>query len=203
MRMMPRWLLLLVLVLALGAARADSDPGDPSVDTPLLDRAAYVQAQSRLDALKPRIGTHSAAPAEAQFAKAQCWLDVSFHEFTRNDRSPFPQQALDQSLLLIDALERGVVLADETPLVNAATRLRPDLWDALARAKRSAGLRCAARQIVCAEVGLVHAGNEYRQLGWRHAQPYVQMAEDAVADAAALAAQCSAPAAAPQRAPAP
>jgi outer membrane protein OmpA-like peptidoglycan-associated protein len=42
----------------------------------------------------------------------------------------------------------------------------------------------------CAEVELVHAGNEQNQQGWRHAKPYVQIAEDLVTSGSAAAASC-------------
>ena len=70
-------------------------------------------------------------------SKAQCWLDVSFHEYTRNDRSAFPQEALDQSVRLIALMEqKASPLPNDTPLVNGADKLRPDLWEAYVRGKR-------------------------------------------------------------------
>jgi outer membrane protein OmpA-like peptidoglycan-associated protein len=46
------------------------------------------------------------------------------------------------------------------------------------------------QQLACAEVELVHAGNEYQQQGWRHAKPYIQMAEDLIAAAELGARDC-------------
>ena len=45
----------------------------------------------------------------------------------------------------------------------------------------------------------MHAGNEFNQQGWRHANPYVQIAEELIAQAEALASRC--PAAEPPAAP--
>jgi len=81
--------------------------------------------------------------------------------------------------------------ADDTPLVNGAARLRPDLWARTEALKRSAGRVCAQPRIGCAEVELVHAGNEFNQQQWRHAKPYVQIAEDLLGEADALAARCA------------
>jgi outer membrane protein OmpA-like peptidoglycan-associated protein len=68
--------------------------------------------------------------------------------------------------------------------------LRPDLW-ARARALRGeGGFECAAQKTACAEVELVHAGNEHAQQQWRHAKPYVQKAEDLIAQASSEAASC-------------
>src|SRR5690606_13994709 len=62
-------------------------------------------------------------------SKSQCWLDVSFHEYSRNYRSAFPQQALDQAVQLIAGMEEGAEpLPTDTPLVNDARHLRDDLW---------------------------------------------------------------------------
>ncbi|RZJ17061.1 MAG: OmpA family protein [Haliea sp.] len=137
-------------------------------------------------------------------SKAQCWLDVSFHEYTRNDRSSFVQEAMTESEKLIRAMQGGVAQAStDTPLVNSAARLRPDLWDRATSLKRHAGYQCAQQKVACGEVELVHAGNEFNQAGWRHAKPYVQIAEDLFGEAEALAASClPAPvAAAPVQAP--
>ena len=127
-------------------------------------------------------------------AKAQCWLDVSFHEYTRNDRSSFPQEAMTESEKLIVAMEKGVSpLPMDTPLVNDAARLRPDLWERALGLRGHAGWTCAQQKAACAEVELVHAGNEHNQQQWRHAKPYVQIAEDLLADARAQAEACLPP----------
>ena len=78
----------------------------------------------------------------------------------------------------------------ETPLANGAARLRPDLWERAQALKQGAGFSCAAQKTACAEVELVHAGNEFNQQQWRHAKPYVQIAEEALAEAKTLASQC-------------
>ena len=46
--------------------------------------------------------------------------------------------------------------------------------------------------MACGEVELVHAGNEFNQQQWRHAKPYIQIAEDWVSDAEASTRQCGA-----------
>lgn len=78
----------------------------------------------------------------------------------------------------------------DTPLVGGAARLRSDLWAQLDTLKQHEGFSCAAQKIACAEVELVHAGNEFGQQGWRHANPYVQMVEDLTRDAMTLVKTC-------------
>jgi OmpA-OmpF porin, OOP family len=152
-------------------------------------------------------------------AKAQCWLDVSLHEYSRNDRSRFPQLAMTESVKITDYLGQGGAVAgadnpaNQTPLVNNAAKLREDLWAQAASYKGQEGFKCAERQVACAEVELVHAGNEHNQQGWRHAKPYVQIAEDLLGEAKAAIEACKPaptvvpvappPPAAPAPAPAP
>jgi outer membrane protein OmpA-like peptidoglycan-associated protein len=181
-------------VLAMGAARAQGAPlhapaariTDQAIAA---DHAGYRAVQQRIKQLNDkgiRVGDY-------YLSKAQCWLDVSVHEYTRNDRSAFPQQALEQSAAIVSALEAGSQPnpGDDTPLVNDATRLRDDLWARFAAGKTASGFACAAQKIACGEVELVHAGNEFKQQGWRHANPYIQMAEDFAQDAGAAAAACT------------
>lgn len=188
----------LVLVLSMNgiahAGDALNAPSDRISDEAIhADHQTYKAVQARIKSLNDS-GQHRVA--SYHLAKAQCWLDVSFHEYTRNDRSSFPQEAMDQSVLLIHAMEAGKTaqqIGYDTPLVNHAARLREDLWQSLAQLRGSEGFACAERQIACAEVELVHAGNEQNQQGWRHAKPYVQMAEDASAEAKQLVESCAAP----------
>lgn len=166
----------------------------------ITDEAIHADLQS-YEATQGRIkGLNDAGRPVRDYhlSKAQCWLDVSFHEYTRNDRSDFPQEALDESVKLIVGMENRVSpLPTDTPLVNGAVRLREDLWARLAALHGTPGFTCAQQAVACGEVELVHAGNEFNQQQWRHAKPYIQIAEDLVNDAEALARQCgAAPAAA-------
>lgn len=151
------------------------------------DHDAFKGLQGRLHQLNER----GVPVRDYHLSKAQCWLDVSLHEYTRNDRSAFPQAAMTESEKLIVALEnKATPLPLDTPLVNDAARLRPDLWARTDALKQHAGFKCAAQQVACAEVELVHAGNEHNQQQWRHAKPYVQIAEELVSEANQLVAQC-------------
>ena len=159
------------------------------------DHSRYQATQDRIQALND-----GGRPVrDYHLSKAQCWLDVSFHEYSRNDRSDFPQLALDESVRLIDGMERGVSpLPTDTPLVNDAKYLRADLWQRLKLIHGTPGFECAAQKVACGEVELVHAGNEFNQQQWRHSKPYIQMAEDLTNEAEALARQCQPAAQPPQ-----
>lgn len=89
------------------------------------DQQTYEAMQARLTA----INDGGRRVADYHLTKAQCWLDASFHEYTRNDRGPFPRDALDQAQQLALGMERGQApLPMDTPLISGAQRLRPDLW---------------------------------------------------------------------------
>jgi len=193
--------LLLATIAPLAAAQTMLVPQAQRITDEAIsaDQKAYETLQGRIQGLNDR----GRPVRDYHLSKAQCWLDVSFHEYTRNDRSAFPQEALSESEKLIQGMEAGrSPLPTDTPLVNGAARLRPDLWDRAAALRGHAGFRCAQQKVACAEVELVHAGNEHQQQQWRHAKPYVQIAEDLLTEADALAAAC-APPPAPVPAPAP
>ena len=153
------------------------------------DQTVYQVLEERLKALNE----HGHQLSGYDMAKAQCWVDVSFHEYSRNDRSSFPDESIKQAEGIIEALENNTTPPSATPLISDATRLRPDLWARLDAIKGAPVLECAAQAVACAEVELAHAGTEYRQFGWRHANPYVEMAEDLVAEADQQAAHCEPP----------
>ncbi|MEX8504149.1 OmpA family protein [Leptothrix ochracea] len=184
-------------VLLLGAVQAQTPaataltPPAQRLSDPVIqaDQKGYDAVQQRIRALNDG----GRRLRDYHLSKAQCWLDVSFHEYTRNDRSAFPQEALGEAEKLILAMEGGQALSHDTALVNGAERLRPDLW-ALARSVRQGpGAECAQAKVACAEVELVHAGNEFRQQQWRHAKPYIQIAEDLIAEAQAQSDACPKP----------
>ncbi len=152
-----------------------------------VDLDAYKQLQTRIHQLNEQ----GVPVRNYHLSKAQCWLDVSLHEYNRNDRSAFPQAAMTESEKLIVGMEQKTTpLPMDTPLVNGAARLRLDLWERTAALKQHEGFKCVWKQVACAEVELVHAGNEFNQQQWRHAKPYVQIAEELVSDANELVALC-------------
>ncbi|WP_293777370.1 OmpA family protein [uncultured Oxalicibacterium sp.] len=153
------------------------------------DYGVYRDTQGRIKALNDS----GRRVADYQLSKAQCWLDVSFHEYSRNDRGGFPQAALEESQRILTALEQKQDPGWQTPLVNDAEKLRPDLWTRYDALKQHAGFQCATQQTACAEVELVHAGNEIRDAGWRHAKPYIQIAEDLTGAAEQAAEKCAPP----------
>lgn len=179
---------LLVLVPVAPAGAGEPAPQRVSEAAIGADRRHYEAMQARIRALNDR----GVRIDDYALAKAQCWLDTSFHEYTRNDRGGYPQAALDEAARIVAALEEGRAPGRETPLVNGAERLREDLWRRFAVLRDGPGAPCAAQAVACGEVELVHAGNEIHDGGWRHARPYIQIAEDLLARAGEQAARCAA-----------
>ncbi len=190
---------LLLAGCATSAGQQSNSSTTPAVKQSITDKAIdsdYANYEAQQGRIKSLNDTGRHRVASYSLAKAQCWLDVSLHEYTRNDRSNFPRLAFEESFKITDYLEKGGAVAgtanpaNATPLVNDAAKLRQDLWDAAAKLKGHPGWRCAEQKTACAEVELVHAGNEFNQQQWRHAKPYVQIAEDLIGDAQRAAEAC-------------
>lgn len=158
----------------------------------------YQETQARLIALDRAIASAVAGEAPAMtmsryaLAKAQWWLDVSYHEHTRNDRDAFTHGSLNESRRIAAALENGTdPVAEPTPLFGIRPT-RPDLWPRMAAVHRSPGWRCTTRSLAGAEVEQAEASHALGEGGWRHANPYMLIAEDRLADAERAAGACGA-----------
>lgn len=184
-------------VAVLARDGAGPGPSGTSIDAPVagrdaaIDAGRYQQLQQRIDALRR---AQQGVDRDYGIAKAQCWLSTAFHERTRKDRGGYPAAAHAQADRLVGVLEQGGSIGMDTPLVNDAVKLREDLWARIDAIKASPGFRCAAQATACAEVALVRAGNEMHDGGWRHANPYVRIAELLATQANAAETACVTPA---------
>jgi OmpA-OmpF porin, OOP family len=139
------------------------------------------------EAQQARINASRAANNPYATGKAQCWLDVSFQEYTRNDRSSFVEESFLESTKITDAL--GGKTNDQpwtrSPLVNQATNKPAPisaLWERWKRLSES-NRNCKPLQSACGEVELIHAGNEWNQGGFVHAKPYIMLADRYISQA--------------------
>jgi OmpA-OmpF porin, OOP family len=202
-----------VSTVASAQASADQTMVDPLArTTPVSIARGYDAYQAQRDAMKALIDSGTANINGYDLAKAKCWLEVSFHEYTRNDRSGFAPEALLESQRITQHLSTSTVSsaavgvngslgvstpnpASQTLLVNGGQRLRSDLWQQAHAYKSLPGYggpqACGEPQLACAEVHLAHAGNEINQQGWRHARPYIQLAEYELAAAKKAIDGCS------------
>jgi OmpA-OmpF porin, OOP family len=155
----------------------------------LSDRKALESAQIRLR----RLNEAGLPLGNFSMAKAQCWLDSAKTQYHENDRTGYVEDALTESLKIIQSMEadKAAKAGWDTPLIARSSRLRDDLWAQLGAFKATAStLSCTARTVACAEVRLVRAGHAEEQTGWRQATPHVQMVEDALRRAGIEAANC-------------
>ena len=115
--------------------------------------------------------------SDYNWAKAQCWLDMGRHNYHENDRTGTIESALKQSETLIKGLENKSTIPGDTPLIPESVKIRDDLWNKVGIYKGHPQFSCVAPQVACYEVQLVWMGQEYAEGGWRHANPYVGIAE--------------------------
>ena len=211
-----RFLLSLLALAALGGC-AVTDPRAtdraPGAVPPFAESTRYTDEAQRADhralqAVQDRLAALQKDGRVPQtsypWAKAQCWLDMARQNYHENDRGPVIGEAKAESLKLVEAMEQGRAPEVSTPLIGGAVRLRDDLWARAERGRTGPGAACVAAQAACLEVQLVWMGHEYAEGGWRHANPYIGMAETMAARMEAEQAACATPAAAPvAAAPAP
>lgn len=198
-------LALLALACTFPNLHAQTLPATPAAPAPLAPQAERITDgrilgdRQTLEAVQQRLrvlNEKGVAQNHYPLAKAQCWLDSAKTQYHENDRTGYVDEALAESVKIVQALEAdpGARAGLDTPLVAGSTRLREDLWSRLAAFKGDAATQaCTARTVACAEVRLVRAGHAEQQTGWRQATPHVAMAEDAVARAAREAATCPPP----------
>lgn len=198
----------LVLCLALGLAgcaatdprATDRAPGTlpPTAAAKRITDEAIRADHRALQALRERLAvlnqTGRVPTRNPHWAKAQCWLDMARQNYHENDRSRVIEEALAESQALVAALEKGTAPTDRTPAVGNSVRLREDLWSRVAKVKSTPAAACVAAQAACLEVQLVWAGHEYAEGGWRHANPYIGIAEQQADAMDRGAAACAAPA---------
>lgn len=132
-------------------------------------------------------------PSAYALAKARCWLQAGERQYARNDRSGFPDAALQEALELLDAVETQAVIPTRTPLIDGASRLREDLRSGARELMSHPGLACAAASVACAEVALVLAGDRHAEFGPHAAQDHLQHAEELIGRAGREAAACVSP----------
>lgn len=138
--------------------------------------------QNFMTALRKRLAALNAGGVPARdyhLTKAGAWLDFATEEYADNDRSGIIEALLEQSVGLIRAMEaKRADLPMSTPIVVASRKIRDDLWERAERWKTHNDFLCVADRVARLEVQLVWAGHEDWEGGWRHAKPYIEIAED-------------------------
>jgi OmpA-OmpF porin, OOP family len=199
---------LLLTACALGPRQADTglhQQADRITDAAIRGDLAAIQAlQDRLQ----KVNASGTAIHTYHYAKAQHWLDFARSEYHENDRSGVIEAAIREAQKLIQGLESKAKLPMDTPIVVTSVKLRDDLWAKAEALKRHPHFNCGEVQVAQFEVQLVWSGHELNTIGWRHASPYVGIAEDLAREAEKRINACATrvaatPPAAPAPAPAP
>ncbi|MDD4929566.1 MAG: OmpA family protein [Gallionella sp.] len=120
--------------------------------------------------------------------KAQAWLDFAFEEYIERDNTGLVEDAVQRAEQLTGWLEQKLPEGAARPdVIRGTTRVREDLWAALAMGNRQG---CAAPYLARAEVLLVWGGHEIPELGMRHARRYLKEAEQLLRDAERVEQDC-------------
>ena len=167
-------------------------PGRPDASR-TAEPAAVSRLQQQLDAVSPTLDSCETAYVAH---KAQAW--VNFGKYAAAEQLPAAVQsaALAQGAALVAALAQGRRASHDTAELPHARHVRDDLWRGVAAAEAD-GRACAAPKMTAyCEVQLAWAGYEAGAGGWRHADPYLRIAEDYCLTAMAAEAPARAPTAA-------
>ncbi|MBI5791074.1 MAG: OmpA family protein [Rhodocyclales bacterium] len=107
-------------------------------------------------------GMRASASATKRYhlAKADAWLDFATDAGRIEAGGDAAEDALDQAMALLGAMERGRNPPLRTLHVVASSEVHPELWATVDQIKNSAGFPCAVDPLARAEVALVWAGHK-------------------------------------------
>ena len=104
-----------------------------------------------------------------QLEKARTWLSYADHEYSEKAKRQNIDLIYQQVLDIVYADQRAT-LSVETAMLAFSQLMRRDLWTRAATIKTQTGFQCAYKELAQAEVNLVWAAAEYRELGWHHSR---------------------------------
>ena len=188
-RIQPLSVALLALLISLtGTANAVAAPQSlMRIESTATNKATLVRLQTRLQV------QNTTSQTAYQAAKVQAWLAMANDMIAQRDWSGATEQALAEAATLLNQLEiPSGDLPTHTAIIPASQKLRDDLWQQAEQFKAKGEFKCAAAQTAELEVQLVAAGVANKELGWRHAKPYLQAAERLAASAQEQIVVCSA-----------
>lgn len=166
---------------AITAGDRVTEPQQARISDPVIERDLGVIGAYR--ARMEQLNNGGTEVSRYQMRKALRWTDFAYDEYTDNDRSNVVNAALSEADKIITGLERdptGDSLSKDTPIIDTSMLIRDDLWRRVKTYKQDENFACVEHHVADAEVYLVWAGHEYREMGWRHAVPQVHMAERAI-----------------------
>ncbi len=199
------WLALsLLLGSAAAAAQQEPPPGPP--EQPGRPAASRTQEPGPLSQLQQQLDAAATAGAGCEQAyaahKAQAW--IYFAKYAAAEQLPREVQAAAAANggALVAALAQGRSASHDTAELPHARRVRDDLWRGIAGVEADGRVCAAPKMTAYCEVELAWVDYEAGAGGWRHADPYVRIAEDYCSTAMAAEAPAAAVPPAPEPAPA-
>lgn len=157
----PTGVMLAVLLVA-GCTQAPKTPFGPPPPERVRSISSGVDAE-RIARTRVRIaGQRASASATKRYhlAKADAWLDFAVEAGRNEVGGDAAEDALDQAMALLGAMERGRSPPLRTLHVVASSEVHPELWARVDPIKNSAGFPCAVEPLARAEVALVWAGHK-------------------------------------------
>lgn len=157
----PAGVMLAALLLA-GCMQSPKTPFGPPPPERVRSIAAGLDAD-RMARTRVRIaGMRASASATKRYhlAKADAWLDFATDAGRIEAGGDAAEDALDQAMALLGALERGRSPPLRTLHVVASSEVHPELWATVDQIKNNAGFPCAVDPLARAEVALVWAGHK-------------------------------------------
>lgn len=153
---------MLALLLLAGCTQAPKTPFGPPPPERVRSISSGVDAE-RIARTRVRIAGQraSASPTKRyHLAKADAWLDFAVEAGRNEAGGDAAEDALDQAMALLGAMERGRSPPLRTLHVVASSEVHPELWARVDPIKNSAGFPCAVEPLARAEVALVWAGHK-------------------------------------------
>lgn len=155
------------------------------------DPSTYQASQQQVHVeLQSAFGQATDIKEKYQLEKARAWLSYADHAYSAKAKRQNIELIYQQVLDILYADPRAN-LSVETAILPFSQVMRHDLWTRAERIKVQTGFQCAYKELAQAEVNLVWAAAEYRQLGWRHSREIFASAERLMDQAIYLSENCS------------
>ena len=169
-------------LLALGTVVAHAAEVPVSSNYPVSQQQVHEQLHTAIEQAKD-------VRDKYQLEKARTWLSYADHEYSEKAKRQNIDLIYQQVLEIVYADQRAT-LSVETAMLAFSQLMRRDLWTRATTIKTQTGFQCAYKELAQAEVNLVWAAAEYRELGWHHSREIFASAERLMDQATYLSENC-------------
>lgn len=153
---------MLAALLLAGCMQPPKTPFGPPPPERVRSIASGLDADRMARARVRIAGMRASASATKRYhlAKADAWLDFAADAGRVEAGGDAAEDALDQAMALLGAMDRGRSPPLRTLHVVASSEVHPELWARVEQIKNNAGFPCAVDPLARAEVTLVWAGHK-------------------------------------------